>query len=132
MTLTRRELYNRVWTVPRSRVAIELTISAIGLAKACRRHSIPVPGRGYWQRLAAGLAPQRPLLTGDAEGPIDIQTRPTREGTADGRGREPSAALPEAAPEQAPVNEITIPARLPRHDVVLRATANALCAFHAS
>lgn len=62
-----RPLYSRVWSTPMSKLARELDISDVGLAKACRRHSIPRPPRGYWARLAAGksswLAEQTRLLT---------------------------------------------------------------------
>ena len=44
------------------KVAERYGISDVALAKTCRRHSILIPGRGYWQKLAAGRAPPRPPL----------------------------------------------------------------------
>ena len=38
------------------KLARKLDISDVGLAKACRRHNIPRPPRGYWAKLAAGKA----------------------------------------------------------------------------
>lgn len=35
-------------------VAARYGISGVGLGKVCRRHRIPVPGRGYWQQVRAG------------------------------------------------------------------------------
>jgi hypothetical protein len=55
ITLTRQELYDRVWTEPVDTLAKQFGISNVGLGKACRRHNIPVPPRGYWARKAAGL-----------------------------------------------------------------------------
>jgi hypothetical protein len=52
--LTREELYARIWAEPIDRLAPKFGISGVGLAKLCRRHQIPVPGRGYWARRAAG------------------------------------------------------------------------------
>ena len=46
MQISRRDLYNRVWSTPMSKLARELDISDVGLAKACRRHNIPRPPRG--------------------------------------------------------------------------------------
>jgi len=55
--MTRSELYALVWAVPTSVLAKRLGMSDVGLAKLCRRHDIPVPGRGYWAKLAAGGTP---------------------------------------------------------------------------
>lgn len=61
-TLTRQQLYDRVWAAPIDKLCKEFGISNVGLGKACRRHGIPVPPRGYWQRKAAGYADRRPAL----------------------------------------------------------------------
>lgn len=62
MQISRRDLYNRVWSTPMSKLSRELDISDVGLAKVCRRHNIPRPPRGYWAKLAAGKAPPKPAL----------------------------------------------------------------------
>lgn len=54
VTITREDLYAQVWASPMSTLAESLGISGNGLAKICRRLSIPYPGRGYWARKAAG------------------------------------------------------------------------------
>lgn len=59
ITLKREELYRLVWSVPGSRLAIQLGISDVGLSKVCRRHFIPRPPRGYWARLEAGQKPRK-------------------------------------------------------------------------
>jgi hypothetical protein len=60
--LTRKELHERVWSTPMRTVAQEFGISDVGLAKLCRRHEIPLPGRGYWARLQFGQKPERTSL----------------------------------------------------------------------
>jgi hypothetical protein len=60
--MKRSELYAKVWATPMSRLAIELGISDVGLAKACRRHAIPAPPRGYWAKLKAGQKPKQTQL----------------------------------------------------------------------
>jgi hypothetical protein len=62
MQISRRDLYDRVWSTPMSKLARELDISDVGLAKACRRYNIPRPPRGYWAKLAAGKASPKPAL----------------------------------------------------------------------
>ena len=50
----REKLYEEVWDAPVSRVAIKYGISDVMVSKVCRKLSIPLPGRGYWARKAAG------------------------------------------------------------------------------
>lgn len=58
----REELYERVWTTPVHRLAKEFGYSDVGLAKLCRKHEIPTPEVGYWQKLQAGHKPPRIAL----------------------------------------------------------------------
>ena len=53
-TITRKDLYDLVWSRPMRDVAVEFGILDVGLAKTCARHGIPSPPRGYWARLQAG------------------------------------------------------------------------------
>ena len=55
-TFTRRELYELVWSTPIVTLAARFQLSDRGLAKTCARHQIPVPGRGYWAKIEAGLS----------------------------------------------------------------------------
>lgn len=61
-SLTRRELYDRVWVAPMAKVAAELGLSGGGLAKICDRLLIPYPPRGHWARAKAGRVSERPPL----------------------------------------------------------------------
>lgn len=54
MEISKRELHELVWTKPVSVVAGEFGVSDVALAKACKNAGIPLPGRGHWQRVAAG------------------------------------------------------------------------------
>ncbi len=60
--LTRLELFDLVWATPMSSLAREFAMSDVGLAKLCRRHGIPRPGRGYWARRTAGQTVKKPKL----------------------------------------------------------------------
>ncbi len=59
---TREELYALVWSEPMSRLAKRLSVTDVGLAKACRRADIPVPGLGYWAKHRYGKKVRRPPL----------------------------------------------------------------------
>lgn len=60
--MKRSELYAKVWSTPMTKLAAELGISDVGLAKACRRHAVPTPPRGYWAKLSAGQTPPKTAL----------------------------------------------------------------------
>lgn len=73
--LTRYELYRAIWSEPVSRVARRIGVSDVALANICRRSLIPLPGRGYWQKKAAGTAHPRPPLPPCEELPERIIVR---------------------------------------------------------
>jgi hypothetical protein len=52
--LTRREMYDLVWSWPMIKVAEELGISDVALKKICEKHRVPSPPRGYWAKKEAG------------------------------------------------------------------------------
>lgn len=60
--MKRSELYEKVWAVPMTRLAKELGVSDVGIAKACRRNAVPTPPRGYWAKLDAGKQVDKPPL----------------------------------------------------------------------
>lgn len=62
IALSRRELYQRVWSDPLTVVAQQLGVSANGVAKICNRLLVPYPPRGYWAKAGVGKAPARPPL----------------------------------------------------------------------
>src|SRR5689334_367844 len=61
-TVTREELYSEVWSTPVQRLASRYGLSDRGLAKICDKHRIPLPGRGYWAKRAAGYRVSRKAL----------------------------------------------------------------------
>lgn len=67
--LGRVSLYEMVWAEPVRTVAARYDISDVALAKICRTLGVPLPGRGYWAKKAAGVdVPPRPPLPERAEG----------------------------------------------------------------
>jgi hypothetical protein len=58
----REDLYEQVWSTPLRTLAQQYGLSDVGLAKTCKRMKVPVPGRGYWAKKAAGhTLKRRPL-----------------------------------------------------------------------
>ncbi len=62
MSVSREELYELVWAEPMTKVALRYRVSSNFLARVCDRLRVPKPGRGYWARLAAGEAVEKPPL----------------------------------------------------------------------
>lgn len=85
----RDKLYSEVWTEPVTKVAKRYNVSDVAVAKACRKLRIPLPGRGYWARIAAGQKIKQTAL------PL-LKDLPVVEHIV----REPrNAAKPEASPD---------------------------------
>ncbi len=62
ITITREQLYERVWSEPATKVALAFGLSSVAVKKMCRRMNVPTPSRGYWARLAAGQKVSKVLL----------------------------------------------------------------------
>lgn len=50
----RKQLYDLVWSKPLTQLAKEYAISDTGLRKICKKHNIPLPKLGYWQKIQHG------------------------------------------------------------------------------
>jgi len=62
ITLTREQLYERVWTTPIIQLAQEFGISDVAVTKTCKRLQVPTPPRGYWAKVEAGQKPKKTPL----------------------------------------------------------------------
>jgi len=54
IVLSRRELYDLVWSTPMLSLSKKYVISDNGLRKICKRMNIPLPPLGFWQKKAYG------------------------------------------------------------------------------
>jgi len=81
VTLTRQQLYEKVWSAPSTKLAEEFGFSDVALAKLCRKHRVPKPPLGYWARVQHGQTPKRPALPAvakETDKQIVIRGRTTR------------------------------------------------------
>jgi hypothetical protein len=60
--LSRKELYDLVWSEPMKKLSIRFGISDVALKKTCARSEIPSPDRGYWAKREAGKETFKPAL----------------------------------------------------------------------
>jgi hypothetical protein len=69
--LSRKELYELVWSTPMKNLCVRFGISDVALKKTCARAAIPTPQPGYWAKKEAGKStcqlalPERPLGMAD-------------------------------------------------------------------
>jgi hypothetical protein len=70
----RQELYDLAWSQPLTKVARNLGVSDVAVAKACRRAGIPVPGLRHWAKVQHGKKVDRAPLPPQKPGKSDIVT----------------------------------------------------------
>ncbi len=71
--LTRKELYELVWSEPMTDLAKKYNISDVELRKLCKRKSIPLPPSGYWQKIRFGKkVPKEELLKYSGSDKIEL------------------------------------------------------------
>lgn len=73
-TLTRKQLYEKVWSTPMTAISKEYGLSDVGMAKLCKRHDIPRPPSGYWAKVEHGQKPSKVKLPNpDQDATINIR-----------------------------------------------------------
>ena len=123
VTLSRTELYEKVWTEPISKLAPRYGLSDVGLAKICKRNKIPRPPRGYWAKKQFGNAPRRtPLPNKDHDPIIEINGYPFQ--TRHPEIEEP--ILGQVALEKQPDRKIIVPERMASPHPLVTKTAEIL------
>jgi len=70
--LTRREMYQLVWTEPLEVVASKLGISHWRLKDLCIQHRVPLPTAGYWRDKEAGKTPRQTIFVSAAHPSIEL------------------------------------------------------------
>ena len=111
ITISRQELYQKVWAMPTVTLAKMYGMSDVALAKICKKHKIPKPPLGYWARVAVGKKVERkPLPQLDDPQLQQIRIRKRSEGArAEHLPPETKTAL---AAEKADEKRIHVPSHL--------------------
>ena len=111
ITISRQELYEKVWTTPTVILAKDYGISDVALAKICKKHQIPKPPLGYWARVATGKKVVHKPLPAIADPQLQqIRIRKRPEGVGEERlGPVTKTAL---AAEKAEANRIHVSSQL--------------------
>lgn len=130
-TLTRRELYDLVWSMPITKLAEQFGLSNVGLAKICDRHRVPTPPRGYWAKKNAGKPTKQTIFAqADDPSPVRIEIASSRD-----RLPEPVRAIVELrraerkkilASREMKLSKVAELSTVPEPHPAIRATAKAL------
>ena len=62
MKTTRKELFDKAWDLPMTKLAKEFGCSDVGLRKVCVKNQIPLPPQGHWQKISFGKGFAKPKL----------------------------------------------------------------------
>ncbi len=60
--LSRKELYDFVWSKPLLQLSKEFGLSDNGLRKICKKYYIPLPKMGHWQKVQFGKKVEKEKL----------------------------------------------------------------------
>ena len=73
--ISRKELYEKVWSVPLSQLCKEYNLSDNGLRKICIKQDIPLPISGYWSKVRFGKKVIKTKLPDNSDAEIIIEIK---------------------------------------------------------
>jgi hypothetical protein len=89
--MTRKELYDLVWSKPMTHIGKEYGMSDVAVRKHCKKHRIPTPPVGYWTKIAHGKKVRRPKLPTKKESAntvVQLKPKPSFEETPESKEAE--------------------------------------------
>jgi hypothetical protein len=87
--LTRKELYELVWSTPLTKIAKKYTINSDGIKKICKEFNVPMPPNGYWSKIKFNKALEKDKLQEDFKGEDKIELTLKIEGEDDNSNQTP-------------------------------------------
>ena len=66
--LTRKELYDLVWSTPLSKIAEKYAVNPDGIKKICKEFNVPMPPNGYWSKMKFNKIVEKDKLDEDFKG----------------------------------------------------------------
>jgi len=125
--LTRKQIYDAVWSAPMRDAAKKFGISDVALGKICRKLGVPRPKQGYWLRRSVGQTPaEAPLPPTEAGQPtehVGQRWRDPERSATHARGQGEGDRPGEPAREVIVEEPIEIPATLDHAHRLVRQTA---------
>lgn len=119
--LTRKELYDLVWSTTISKILEQFALSNDGFKKICKKYEIPLPPNGYWLKLKHNKPFKKEILNLDFNGDNEIEFTIREEGSIINIDQSPLTILTKQilSDKNAPLN---IPEKLTKPDVLITQT----------
>jgi len=126
ITLTRRELYDLVWSQPMLTLSKKYSISDVGLRKICIRMNIPLPDAGHWQKLQFKKRATIKALPKDFSGNEKINLRLREEGEGKTLGIRSQLSILQKEIENDPKLILKVPEKLINPEILVVAAKDSL------
>lgn len=118
--ITKKQLYDLVWSTPISKLAEKYALSGEGIRALCNKHEIPIPKNGYWSKIKFNKPVIRiKLTTANNDNKIVLTLR--EEGSPVNLDQSPLTILTKQiqCDKKAP---LTVPAKLSKPDILIQNT----------
>lgn len=120
--MTRKELYDLVWSTPMTKLAKKYLISDTGLRKICKTMNIPLPKAGHWEKLKVGKKVIVEKLPTDSLCKQEANLELRQEGDESIKGKPSPEILLREKIEQDPSLNLIVPDKLTKpHKLVIEA-----------
>lgn len=115
--LSRKEVYELVWSTPISRIVEIYALSNDGFKKICKKHEIPLPPNGYWLKLKYNKPLTKEILSIDFNGIDGIELTVREEGSIINTDQSPLTILTKQiqSDQNAPLK---VPEKLTKPDIL--------------
>lgn len=119
--LTRKELYDSVWSSSLTKLSDKYALTAEGLRKICKEFDIPIPENGYWMKLKYNKEVKVQELHNNFKGEDKIILTIRDEGNTINLDQSPLTILTKQIENDTKAPS-TVPAKLTNPDLLIRQT----------
>ena len=116
--LTRKELYDLVWSTSLTKLSDKYALTADGIKKICKEFDIPIPENGYWMKLKYNKEVKVVKLEDNFKGEDKIVLTIREEGNPINLDQSPLSILTKQI-ESDTKAPLTVPAKLINPDLLI-------------
>lgn len=124
--LTRKTLYDLVWSEPMLKLSKKYVISDVGLRKICISMDIPLPRAGHWMKLQAGKKVPKQKLPENYTGKTEVKLELREDGKVYNTGIYSESKKVQNEIKTSFENDLKVPERLTSRDPLIVAAKQSL------